>query len=80
MAQRFFPLTLLLTLLLTLGACNPVPPLSDADKAKFVIELIEADRACDPLRSRLAVPGIASPAIDAIYQDAKKTGCIKRDV
>jgi len=68
------------SVLLALAACNPVPPLSTADKAKFVYELIEDYRDCDTYRQRLRVPAVESPAIDAIYKEAVKTGCIKRDV
>lgn len=68
------------SLLLCLCACNPVPPLGNADKAKFVYELIEDYRNCDTYRQRLAVPAVESPAIDAVYREAIKSGCIKRDV
>jgi hypothetical protein len=66
--------------LLALSACNPVPPLGTADKAKYVFELIEQDHSCDGYRQRLDVPAIEMPAIDAVYRDAVKSGCIKRDV
>lgn len=68
------------TALLTLSACNNVPPLTTGDKAKFVHELIQNYPSCDSYRQRLDAPAIAMPAIDAIYRDAAKTGCIKRDV
>jgi len=63
-----------------LCACNPVPPLGSTDKAKFVYELIEDYKTCDVYRQRLSVAGIDSAAIDAIYQEAKKVTCIRRDV
>ena len=67
-------------LFIALCACNPVPPLSNADKASFVYELIENYPTCDAYRQRLTVPAVESPAIDAVYKEAIKTGCIKRDV
>ncbi|CAG1001687.1 hypothetical protein RHDC4_03235 [Rhodocyclaceae bacterium] len=66
-------------LLFCLCACNPVPPLSNADKARFVYELIDDRAACDSYRQRLSVPALESPAIEAIYQEAIKGGCIKRN-
>jgi len=76
--MRLFPLVCLLFALL--AACNPVPPLTNAEKAKFVYELIEAYPTCDAYRTRLDVPAIDTPAIDAVYREANKSGCIKRDV
>jgi hypothetical protein len=63
-----------------LAACNPIPPLTTAEKAKFVYELIEHYHECDSYRQRLKAPAVDSPAIDGVYKDAVKTGCIKRDV
>jgi hypothetical protein len=67
---------LALSLLLSLCACNPVPPLTNDEKAKFVYELIENYPNCDAYRKRLEVPAVESPAIDAVYREAIKTGCI----
>ena len=63
-----------------LAACNPVPPLTNAEKASFVHELIEAYPNCNDYRRRLEVPAVAAPAIEAVYREAIKSGCIKRDV
>ena len=73
-------LSLAFATLLCLCACNPVPPLTNAEKAKFVFELLENYPNCDVYRKRLEVPAVESPAIDAVYKEAVKTGCIKRDV
>ena len=70
---------LVLPLLIIVAACNPVPPLTNVEKAKFVYELIEDAKTCDIYRQRLSVPGIESNAIDTIYQEARAY-CIKRDV
>ena len=67
-------------LLSLLAACNPVPPLTNAEKAKFVYELIEDYPTCNDYRKRLDVPGVEAPVIDAVYREAGKNGCIKRDV
>jgi hypothetical protein len=69
------------SLLAGLGAaCNPVPPLTNAEKAKFVYELLESQHACDGYRTRLEVPGLENQAIDSIYREATKAGCVKHDV
>lgn len=63
-----------------LCACNPVPPLTNAEKAKYLYELIEDAHNCDSFRTRLAVPGLEGPAIESLYKEATKAGCVKRDV
>ena len=74
-------LTLLaVSLLAGLCACNPVPPLTTAQKAKYVFELLESEHSCDAYRTRLDAPGLEGPAIDGIYREAAKAGCIKHDV
>lgn len=73
------PLFAACSLLFCLCACNPVPPLSNADKARFVYELIDERQTCDSYRQRLSVPAVDSPAIEAVYQEATKGGCIKRN-
>ncbi|MGE5467446.1 MAG: hypothetical protein ACM3Y9_08485 [Ignavibacteria bacterium] len=67
-------------LVLGLAACEPVAPLTNQEKVKFVFELIEDAHRCDSFRTRLEAPGIDGPAIDAIYREAIKGGCVKRDV
>jgi hypothetical protein len=69
-----------ISLLLGVCACNPVPPLTNQEKAKFVFELIEDAHTCDGYRTRLSTPDLDGPTIDGIYQDAIRTKCIKRDV
>lgn len=74
--------TIILAAFLCLGlaACNPVPPLTNAEKAKYMYELVEETHNCDGFRHRLDVPGVDGPALEAIYREAIKGGCIKRDV
>ncbi|MDD5250072.1 MAG: hypothetical protein PHY45_13885 [Rhodocyclaceae bacterium] len=71
---------LAVSLLIGLCACNPVPPLTNDEKAKYVHELLESEHSCDSYRARLAVPALDGPAIEIIYREALKAGCIKHDV
>jgi hypothetical protein len=66
---------------LMLGGCtDKVAPLSIEQRARFVAELLEEGANCNVLRKRLAASSIEPSEIDAIYRDAKKSACLKRDV
>jgi hypothetical protein len=73
-------LYLVLTTALILGGCaEKVTPLTPDEKARYVIELLNDDSRCDNFRQRFAVRPLAGDAIDAIYKEAMKVQCIKRD-
>ncbi len=67
-------------LLASLCACNHTAPVSDAEKAKIVVEMIDRGHECDAYRTRLEVPGLDRAAIDEIYREAAKAGCVRHDV
>lgn len=69
----------LFTVLLLGGCAEKVAPLTIKERAVFVAELLEDDPSCNPLRKRLAA-SVERAEIEVIYQDAKKTSCLKRDV
>jgi hypothetical protein len=62
------------------GCSQYAHPLNDGDKAKFVRELIPENTKCITYRSKLSSPTIDDIAIDKIYRDAMKSGCINKDV
>lgn len=62
-----------------LTACDFQPPLTLADKARFVSELIESAKDCANFSQRLQTPDNIQ-VIDAIYREAQQQGCIKRDI
>lgn len=72
--MRAIPFLLCLAALL-LTACDQTPPLSEADKIKFVEESLIKRADCDALRQKLG----KSPA-NAVFEEAKKASCIKRDI
>ncbi len=74
-------LTIACLLPLALAACgSPVPPISPNERAQTVAELIETDGSCAGFRARLSQPFTDRREIDAIYDEAKASGCIKRDI
>ncbi|HEX8963872.1 MAG TPA: hypothetical protein VF801_12790 [Rhodocyclaceae bacterium] len=68
------------TLLAGLCACNHAAPVSDAEKAKTMVELLSHDHTCDAYRTRLEAPGVDRAAIDSIYRSAAQAGCVRHDV
>jgi len=65
---------------LILAGCDHVEPLTLAQRARFISELLEDGADCNAFRQRLAVPSLEQSEIDAVYREAKKVACIKRDV
>ena len=61
-----------------LGACDPTPPLSAADRAHVLYEAIERIPACEALRERLRDPAITLDGFNAAYQESIKSGCLLR--
>jgi hypothetical protein len=64
-----------------LGACGAESlPLTSQEKARFLTETIEEVGVCGSFRNRLADHSTDAAAIDLIYGEAKKAGCLKRDI
>ena len=75
------PPIVLVILPLLLAACGEgVPPLNAEQKARYVIETLEASQTCEAFRQRLGGPGPTMAAVDAIYDEARRAGCVKRDI
>ena len=75
------PLAILVILPLLLAACGEVvPPLNAEQKARYVGETLEAGETCEAFRERLAGPNPTMAAVDTIYDEARRAGCVKRDI
>jgi hypothetical protein len=71
----------LCVLAVALAACDfGSAALNAQDKARFMTETIEEGGACAAFRNRLAEHSTDAVAIDLIYNEAKKAGCLKRDI
>jgi hypothetical protein len=74
-------IAILVMLPLLVAACGEVvPPLNAEQKARYVRETLEAGEACEAFRQRLAGPSPTMAAVDAIYDEARRAGCVKRDI
>ena len=65
------------------AACSdrPAPIVLDPEeRARYVYEIIEPRAACEPLRRKLQGKFDSREAVDALYEEAKKTGCLRREV
>ncbi len=65
------------------AACSDKPApivLNPDERARFVYEIIEPRAACEPLRKKLQGKFESREAVDALYEEAKKTGCLRREV
>lgn len=75
------PPIVLVILPFLLAACGEVvPPLNAEQKARYVRETLEAGDTCEAFRQRLAGPSPSMAAVDAIYDQARRAGCVKRDI
>jgi hypothetical protein len=67
--------------LVILAGCNANDyPLSEGEKASMVAELISSTEQCAVFKDKLALTGVDSAAIDAVYYEATKAGCVKKDI
>jgi hypothetical protein len=72
---------LILSALVFLAGCSSNEyPLSEREKANMVAELISNTKECAAFKDKLAPSDLQSSAIDAVYFDATKAGCIKKDI
>ncbi|MBL8486032.1 MAG: hypothetical protein JNK22_02895 [Rhodocyclaceae bacterium] len=65
------------------AACSDKPApivLNPEERARYVYEIIEPRAACEPLRRKLQGKFDSRQAVDALYEEAKKTGCLRREV
>lgn len=65
------------------AACSDKPApivLNPDERARYVYEIIEPRAACEPLREKLRGKFDTREAVDALYEEAKKTGCLRREV
>ncbi|MBL8490494.1 MAG: hypothetical protein JNM82_06915 [Rhodocyclaceae bacterium] len=65
------------------AACSDKPTpivLNPDERARYVYEIIEPRSACEPLRKKLQGKFESREAVDALYEEAKKTGCLRREV
>jgi hypothetical protein len=65
---------------LLLVACSDRPALTAPERARFVAELIDERAACNSLRQQILGPAVDDKALDALYEVAKKTYCLKPSV
>lgn len=70
--------------LLAIAACDKSPiqpkPVTAAEKAAFIAEMIEHRPECKPYREQLSKPGLDTETVDKLYREAVKTRCIEKDV
>ncbi|HNH34814.1 MAG TPA: hypothetical protein PK375_02805 [Rhodocyclaceae bacterium] len=65
------------------AACSEKPApvvLNPEERARYVYEIIEPRAACEPLRLKLKGKFGSREEVDALYEEAKKTGCLRREV
>jgi hypothetical protein len=63
-----------------LSACSERPALSAAERARFVAELIDERTACNSLRQEILAQPHDDKALNALYESAKKSYCLKPSV
>jgi hypothetical protein len=66
--------------LVCLSACHHYTPLDAAKKAKMVGELINGSKECTAFKQQLSTPSRDDDAIDDVYSQAMRAGCINKDV
>jgi hypothetical protein len=82
-SNKFFKLNQILvlsTLFFLAGCSSNDHPLSESEKARMVAELISNTKECAAFKDKLTPTSMDSAAIDAVYFDATKAGCIKKDI
>jgi hypothetical protein len=62
------------------GCSSDNHTLNVGEKARMVAEQVSNTQACAVFKDRLALPAMDSAGIDAVYYDATKAGCIKKDI
>jgi uncharacterized lipoprotein YajG len=83
LASQFYRLNqvfILITLVYLAGCSSDNHTLNAGEKARMVAEQISNTQACAVFKDKLALTTMESAAIDAVYYDATKAGCIKKDI
>jgi len=70
----------LITLVFLAGCSSDNHTLNAGEKARMVAEQISNTQVCTVFKDKLTLPAMDSAAIDAVYYDATKAGCIKKDI
>ncbi len=76
----FFKSVLAVLSLVWLSACHHYTPLDAGKKAKMVGELINSSKECAAFKQQLSAPSSDDDAIDDVYSQAMRAGCINKDV
>jgi hypothetical protein len=76
--QRLIVMGVCIPLLLV--ACSERPALTAPERARFVAELIDERAACSSLRQKILEPGQDDKALNALYEAAKASFCLKPSV
>lgn len=67
-----------------LAGCNngtPTPrPLTAAERAASLVEVIEHREECKSIRKRLSNPNPDAKTVDDLYREAVATKCLEKDV
>lgn len=67
-----------------LAACGkgtPTPrPLTAAERAASLVEVIEHRDECRSIRNRLSAPNPDAKTVDELYREAVSTKCLEKDV
>ena len=63
-----------------LTACSAPPDTAIATKAMLLSEALEEGTPCDGMKLRLKDPALTTAGLQGIYAEAKKSGCLKRDI
>jgi uncharacterized protein YcfL len=71
---------ILITLVFLVGCSSDNHALDAGEKARMVAEQISNTQACAVFKDKLALTTVDSAAIEAVYYDATKAGCIKKDI
>lgn len=71
---------ILIALVFLAGCSSDNHTLNVGEKARMVAEQISNTQECAVFKDKLMLPAMDSAAIDAVYYDATKAGCIKKDI
>jgi hypothetical protein len=63
-----------------LAACSDRPALTAVERARFVAELIDERAACSSLRQKILEQAQDDKALNALYEAAKTSFCLKPSV
>lgn len=74
------PVIVIFLILLISGCAKNEHTLQTSKRAKLITELIIDDTSCSGLKARLKSPSIDDDAIERVYFDALKLGCVHKDV